>query len=68
MLLATHAQAPQALSGAGDGLLLVHNVEEGRLLYGVGANQASQQSTMLRLTDLLTDVEWVQTRQLTEWS
>ncbi len=30
-----------ALSGAGDGMLMVHDLVEGRLLYGLGANRAA---------------------------
>ena len=30
-----------AFSGAGDGMLLVHDIQQGKLLYGLGANQAA---------------------------
>eukprot|EP00658_Telonema_sp_P-2_P045856 TRINITY_DN3387_c0_g1_i1.p3 TRINITY_DN3387_c0_g1~~TRINITY_DN3387_c0_g1_i1.p3 ORF type:complete len:108 (+),score=23.48 TRINITY_DN3387_c0_g1_i1:574-897(+) len=30
-----------AFSGGGDGMLLAHDLDQGRLLYGLGANQAA---------------------------
>jgi len=36
-----HVAGNLALTGGGDGLLLVHDVSKGRLLYGLGANQAA---------------------------